>query len=285
MEAELPASELSWWRREMHSYWQQYTHIWQSLQVMLTFEQTHVGVRHAYLARVRHDITYVDTFSPAWLETMPCDALAVASTEFHMRDRWMERSPPLWPAGVSDQLVFGPRAPMSHFAKFVLSQAGSERTLVSDRPPNIESLLAEHLIDANVSVITVELRFRQPGSARSVRCPACGNVSSPCRYCWDPHNGTTRAGVQDQLCALMPRAKAAQCDEAQGLRHERQLHHSCQAGIRRRNQSSLMRWIRHESYVMRACAYDFLHFHPAAVLMVGCTLAVMGCGCVARRVL
>lgn len=292
IEAEWHEGQLHWWRQQMHNYWQQYAHVWQSLQVMLRFEKAHAGVQHAYILRARHDYTYLDTFVAAWLETMPCDAVGLSSTEFHTHDRWMERVPPMWPGRASDQFVFGPRAPMQHFANIAWSRAGSERALVTDFWPHIESLLAEHLIDGNVSVVTVEMRIGQPGGPREKRCPACDVVKSPCRYCWDPRTGTQRAGVRDQLCAMRPRAAGLRCEarrrrgapsEDAIMRHPDVLPYDCQPGVRIQYPNPFIRWTLHEAYVVRAFARDFLRHHPAVSFVLAYALAAAVCGWIVRR--
>ena len=192
--------------RDSNIYWLQYGHIWQSFLLLAKHEATR-KTRYDYVVRCRNDYLFYDTFDPQWLSSMPCDSIAVPSTEFHtaLNDRWMERQPSMWPAGMCDQLVFGPRGVMQHYSQLLFHNAS--RRLA---PPSngIESILAQNFQDMHVSVITVELRFRQ---ARQHRYKL---VASPCRYCWDPKAGTAGAGIGVDLLPLRPRVAACPADDA-----------------------------------------------------------------------
>jgi hypothetical protein len=141
--------------------------------------------RFDYIVKARQDVMYKpDNFmKPEWLFKMAQNTVAVPSTEFHTRDRWMERTPSMWPLGMNDQIVFGPRSAMDAYLNIIWSN----QTLPSGYPQGPESILARYMISCNLTVVTVELQISQPGGGDGHFKNGKRRrwVTTPCELCMD----------------------------------------------------------------------------------------------------
>jgi len=160
--------------------WLQYGHLHNCLELVKQREASG-NVRFDYIVKARQDVMYKpDNFmTPGWLFRMPKDALAVPSVEFHTSDRWMERTPSMWPLGMNDQIVFGPRSAMEAY----LNTIWSNSTVPNGYPQGPESVLSRHIISCNLTVITVELQISRPGGRNFKNGKGGRWVTTPCKLC------------------------------------------------------------------------------------------------------
>jgi len=162
--------------------WLQYGHLHNSYD-MLKQREAIDNVRFDYIVKARQDVMYKpDNFMmPGWLFKMSADDVAVPSTEFHTRDRWLERKPSMWPLGMNDQIVFGSQWAMDKYFNIIWSNT----TLPSDHPQGPESVVAVYLASCHVNVVTVELQVSEPGGrTRGFKNGRAGKwVTTPCNLC------------------------------------------------------------------------------------------------------
>eukprot|EP00854_Cymbomonas_tetramitiformis_P030072 gene30072-37548_t len=160
-------------------YYLQYGHLLNSFNLMRNFELKHL-LQFSYVIKARADLQYKpdNVFRPAWFEHLPERTVGATSTEFHMRDRWMEREPPLWPNGMSDQFVFGSRDTMKIYFDLFYSKREDHGW--------VEVIVAGHVQEMNLSVITVELQTSQAGGKKFVNGKDGVWVKTPCRLCFNP---------------------------------------------------------------------------------------------------
>lgn len=96
-----------------------------------------------------------------------------------------QREPSMWPNGMNDQIVFGPRAAMDRYFNILWSKT----SIPSQYPQGPESVVSRYLISCNVSVVTVELQVSRPGCQNMPDCsavngmPEYGWVTTPCKLC------------------------------------------------------------------------------------------------------
>jgi hypothetical protein len=112
--------------------WLQYGHLHNSY-AMLQQREANDNVRFDYIVKARVDLMYKpDNFMvPGWLFKLSANSVAVPSTEFHAGDRWMERQPSMWPLGMNDQIVFGPRSAMDRYIQYTLEQDNNSKPVSS----------------------------------------------------------------------------------------------------------------------------------------------------------
>jgi hypothetical protein len=166
--------------------WLQYGHLHNSY-AMLQQREANDNVHFDYIVKTRVDIMYKpDNFMmPGWLFKLSANEVAVPSTEFHTGDRWMEREPSMWPNGMNDQIVFGPRSAMEKYFNLFWSKA----TIPNQYPQGPESVVSRYLVSCNIDVITVELQVSRPGCQNMPDCsavngmPEYGWVTTPCKLC------------------------------------------------------------------------------------------------------
>ena len=190
--------------RDEENYYYQYGHKLHTYRLLKRYE-LEVGAPFAYVVQARNDCAYRPghVLQPQWLDTLPCNAVAVNSVEFHQRDRWMERTnnDKTWPSLMSDQLIFGPRSSMEVYFELLLRPD----MILGDG--GIEGQLASFFRQRSVDVVTVELQISQPGgkfkNGHDNRW-----TESPCNACWQPDSGTSVAGVGKNKAALSPRRGA-----------------------------------------------------------------------------
>jgi hypothetical protein len=165
-----------------HGLWLQYGHLYNSY-AMLQQREVNNNVKFDYIVKARVDLMYKpDNFMmPGWLFKLSADEVAVPSVEFHTRDRWLEREPSMWPLGMNDQVVFGPRSAMDRYFNILWSNT----TIPSQYPQGPESVLSRYLISCNVNVVTVELQVSRP-CGRNCGFKNGRNekwVTTPCKLC------------------------------------------------------------------------------------------------------
>eukprot|EP00964_Phaeocystis_antarctica_P114254 scaffold78224_cov63-Phaeocystis_antarctica.AAC.1 len=195
-------------------YFVSYLHVFQSY-LLLSARERAAGRRYAFVVKGRYDLTFRpgDIISPAWLRTMPGDAVAVPALEFQWSVRWLEGATAgrpgtrtaRWPNAMNDQLAFGRRAPMHAYLGLLLanrtSPGGSglgRRGAAREAAAQAEAILADHCVTRGVRVLTVELQLAKPTDRqrRSAAVPWLSNSS--CCFCFDARRGGV-AGVGREL--------------------------------------------------------------------------------------
>jgi len=118
-----------------------------------------------YIMKIRFDFIYnpVDFFDINWLYNIPDNTVLVPSTEFHMGDRWKERTSSFWPIGMCDQMVVGKKDIMNLYFNIYKYKGPLNANLPPPHLHAIECMLADYFIYHGINCLTFDLQISQPG--------------------------------------------------------------------------------------------------------------------------
>ena len=121
-----------------------------------------------YVFKMRYDFIYKDdnTFLYEWIKYLNDNIIATSSTEFHVNDRWSDRTEKddaYWPKMVSDQIIFGNFMSMNIYFNLFPCQTIFKSGFFR-RKFGMEHILANYLQLNKIQVYAFDLQFSRPGN-------------------------------------------------------------------------------------------------------------------------